>query len=550
MSALSRLGVRLAAATLLVGLVGGVLGGLVARQSARDSANAEARHLTVGLAERLANEIDSHIDGLATSLRVLSTREQIVQLGDRVETELAIALRSFNDLAELDVHDARGNFIAAAANDRLVDPALVPPSPLADLQRQRQRTELTPGPQTFIDITVPIDDPPGTAVGTLRGRVPIDAIVQVLEARLLGASANAIFIGPDAVILDHPEQNRVLAEERYPIESIPPNEAGSFKRDGTRILAAMATPATSGLPGAVVIEWDQADALALADRQARLVGILVALIVLASVAVLLATTSRLLRPLEALRETVQRLAGGDRSARATETGAIEFREVSHDINVMAEAVDEQLTDLHEAEERIRRIITSSPDVFIVVDGSGRVELASARVADMFGYAPRELIGQPVETLVPERFRERHKGHRRSHHINAAREMGSLLELFARRSDGSEFRVEISLSPIMIDHEPKVLATVRDVTERIEGETAKRELSEVRSRQRQAIEINDTIVQGLTVARWSFDLGDVEAARTAVEETVVAGRLLVDRMLSAAGEIQPGDLRRDLPVGTD
>lgn len=548
MSALSRLGVRLAAITLVVGLVGGVLGGLVARESARNSAEAEARHLTAGLAERLANDIDSHIDGLAKSLRILSTRDRIFQLGASVSTELAVALRAFEEVVELDVHDANGNLVAAAATDRLVDPSDVPPNPLAGLQHQR--TELSPGPQTFIDITVPIEAPPGTVVGALRGRVHIESIVQVLEARLLGSSARALFIGPDGVILDHPEQNRVLAEQRYPVELIPPDGAGSFDQDGTRVLAAMATPPTSGLPGAVVIEWDQEEALALADRQARFVGILVALIVLASVAVLLAATSRLLRPLESLRETLQKLAGGDRSARVTEIGAIEFRQVARDVNAMATAVNERMSDLSEAEERIRRIITSSPDVFIVVDGSGRIELASARVVDLFGYAPGELIGQQVEILVPERLRDVHRRHRLAHRIDATRQMGSLLELHARRANGSEFRVEISLSPIMIDHEPKVLATVRDVTERIEGEAAKRDLTEMRARQRQAIEINDTIVQGLTVARWSFDLGDVDAARTAVESTVEAGRLLVDRMLSAAGEIGPGDLRRDLPVGRD
>lgn len=548
MSTPSRLGVRLAGVTLAVGLLGGVVGGLVARQSARDSAEAEAKNRTVGLAERLANDIDGHIDGLARGLRIVSTREQIFRMGDGAETELAVALRSFDEVAELNIHDARGNLVAAAANDRLVDPALVPPNPLVKIPRQR--TELSPGTQTYIDISVPIDNPPGTMVGTLRGRVRIESIVQVLEARLLGSSAKAIFVGPDGTILAHPEQNRVLTAQRYPVELIPPHEAGSFKRSGTRVLAAMATPATSGLPGAVVVEWDETEALALADRQTRLVGILVALVVLASVTVLLAATSRLLRPLESLRETVQRLAGGDRSARVVETGALEFRQVARDVNAMAAAVNEQMTDLHEAEDRIRRIITSSPDVFIVVNGSGRIELASARVADMFGYSPGDLIGQPVETLVPERLREPHRGHRLSHPIDASRQMGSLLELFARRADGSEFRVEISLSPVMIDHEPKVLATVRDVTERIEGETAKLELSEMRARQRRAIEINDTIVQGLTVARWSFDLGDVDAARHAVEQTVEAGRLLVDRMLSAAGDIEPGDLRRDLPVGSD
>jgi PAS domain S-box-containing protein len=209
-----------------------------------------------------------------------------------------------------------------------------------------------------------------------------------------------------------------------------------------------------------------------------------------------------------------------------------------------------LSDLHEAEERFRLIVNSSPDVLIVVDGAGVIELASARVADMFDYEPDDLVGQPVEVLVPDGLRAVHQSHRMSHQVDVAREMGSGLELRGRRSDGSEFPVEISLSPIVMGRESKVLATVRDVTKRLQGEAATRELSKMRYSQRRAIEINDNIVQGLTVARWSFDLGDVDRARNAVEGTVEAARLLVDRMLSTAGDIEPGSLRRELPVGPE
>jgi PAS domain S-box-containing protein len=209
-----------------------------------------------------------------------------------------------------------------------------------------------------------------------------------------------------------------------------------------------------------------------------------------------------------------------------------------------------LSELREAEDRFQHIVDSSPDVSIVVDRAGVVEMASRRLSEMFGYEPDDVIGQPVEILVPERLRAVHQLHRMSFTIDTVREMGSGLDLRGRRSDGSEFPVEVALGPIVVGGERKVLARVRDVTERRQGEAASKQLADMHAHQRQAIEINDNVMQGLTVARWSFDLGHVEAARDAVERTVETARLLVDRMLSSSGDIEPGTLRREQPTHSD
>lgn len=550
---MSRLSVRLAAVTLVVGLLGGLIGGLTVRQSTRGAIQAEAERRTAGLAARVAGEIDDRIDGFATSLGVLATQTDITALSDGAELELVVALRALDVVEELDLHAADGHLVAAVAEDRLVDRSQVAPGQV--VAAGARRVDLVSVDPVAVELTVAVENPPGSVVGSLRGRVRLEALVQVLEARLLGSSANAMFLDADGAILEHPERNRVIEREVYPVSSIGSDGVGALERDGSTVLAAVAP--TSGLPGAVVIEWDEDEALAVANRSATLVGLLVGLTVLATVAMILFFTNRLLRPLEGLRRVLRRLGEGDRDARVAEVGSTEFQQVAREVNSMASAVAQQIAeitraqeDLREAEDRFRRIVDSSPDVFVVVDDDGRIEMASGRVEEMFGYQASELVGQLVEVLVPDHLRTAHQAHRASHAKEAVREMGSRLELYGQRADGSRVPVEIALSPIVIDHRPRVLATVRDVTLRRQGEAATRELSDMRARQRQAIEINDNIVQGLTVARWSFDLGEIEAAQRAVERTVETARVLVDRMLSISGDVEPGALRREQPAGPE
>jgi PAS domain S-box-containing protein len=119
-------------------------------------------------------------------------------------------------------------------------------------------------------------------------------------------------------------------------------------------------------------------------------------------------------------------------------------------------------------ELVRSALESAPDAMVIADASGRIVFVNQQVTALFGYAPWELTGQKVECLLPERFRSRHVGHREDFNGDVrARPMGAGLDLFARRRDGTEFPVEISLSPIERDGETLVAAAVRDATERRE-----------------------------------------------------------------------------------
>jgi two-component system cell cycle sensor histidine kinase/response regulator CckA len=135
---------------------------------------------------------------------------------------------------------------------------------------------------------------------------------------------------------------------------------------------------------------------------------------------------------------------------------------------------QDVTELRRAEEQFQGLLEASPDAFLAADEAGRIVLANAQAEHLFGYRRDELVGQPIDILVPERYREGHGRHRAGYAESPRpREMGSGLELFARRKDGSEFPVEISLSPFSSGDQRLFLSAIRDITERKEAEAARR-----------------------------------------------------------------------------
>lgn len=149
----------------------------------------------------------------------------------------------------------------------------------------------------------------------------------------------------------------------------------------------------------------------------------------------------------------------------------------------------------------RALVAAAPDGIVIVDGAGCIVVANPAMTTMLGYEPGDLLGRPLSLLVPERLRAIHAvHHRRFRDAPASRAMGAEAVLVARRRDGSEIAVEISLSPLENDGEPFTIAQVRDVSERLAAERAAREAEErwliVEERERIARDLHDVVIQRL------------------------------------------------------
>jgi PAS domain S-box-containing protein len=192
----------------------------------------------------------------------------------------------------------------------------------------------------------------------------------------------------------------------------------------------------------------------------------------------------LLRPLTALRRATEDVAAGNYDNPIPAPGPLEFADLARSTEHMRTRLVSALAERERAEQGFRRLFEAAPDATLAIATDLTVAIANAQAEALFGYQRGELAGQRIEALLPAAAITIEAAHRADYFAHPEpRPMGADLELPAVCSDGSEFPAEISLSGLSADGQPMIIATVRDITERLAVQTERERLRAEAEQQR-------------------------------------------------------------------
>ena len=198
--------------------------------------------------------------------------------------------------------------------------------------------------------------------------------------------------------------------------------------------------------------------------------------------VVLGTRWAVSQPLARLTEKVQAVAGSG-EGRVAQADAVPFGD---EVVQLEKTFENMLEDIQKEKIKFHRVVESAPNAILLVNQQGTITLVNAQAERLFGYAREDLLGQPIEALVPSRFRGAHPGHRAAFFADPkTRAMGAGRDLYGLHKDGGEIPIEIGLNPIETEEGPLVLASIVDITARKRAEAILRETQQAADRANQA-----------------------------------------------------------------
>jgi PAS domain S-box-containing protein len=200
------------------------------------------------------------------------------------------------------------------------------------------------------------------------------------------------------------------------------------------------------------------------------------------------------------------------------------------VRLMPEALSlPSAAEIRKHEAKLTGLLEAAPDSMIVTTPDGVMRLVNGQTERLFGYQRDELLGHPVEMLVPERLRQQHPAHRAHYSQDPHwRPMGAGLDLFGRRKDGTEFPVEISLSPLQTEEETLFTSAVRDISDR-------RRLEESIRQQNRELEAKNRLVEGVSRMKSEFLANMSHELRTPLNSIIGFAELMHDGKLGPTSD---------------